>query len=406
MSKQKIITGLDIGTFSIKALAAVQNPESEDLEILGKVEVPSSGGVRRGVIVNVDKTSKDISQCLMQLQQDINHKIENVYVNISGSHIFCTPSHGTVVVSRADQKISKEDVERVIQAARAFSLPFNKEILEVFPQGFIVDGQGKIKDPLDMQGLRLESQVLALCGFAPFMKNLTAAVLNSGFQISDVTLSSLASSRVVLTSQQKELGVCLLDIGAGTTDLVVYEEGDLVHAAVFPIGSERITNDLAVGFKTDVDIAEQIKKQFGTCIRKGGSKKEKIDISESGSPEVLTFSHKMLIGIIEARVSQIFDLAQKELKKLSLQGPLPAGVVLTGGAVKLPRIVELAKKEMKLPVRIGVPQWHNLEKDPSLSTVCGLVSASVESEEGKWSPDAIKKQGIAGFKKILKAFLP
>lgn len=406
MSKVKVITGLDIGTHSIKALAAVKNPESEDLEVLGKVEIPSSGGVRRGVVVNIDKASKDISQCLTQLQQDINHKIENVYVNISGSHIFCTPSHGTVVVSRADQKISREDVERVVQAARVFSLPFNKEILEIFPREFIVDGQGKIKDPLDMQGLRLEAQVLALCGFAPFLKNLTAAVLNSGFQISDVTLSSLASSMTVLTPQQKELGVCLLDIGAGTTDMAVYEEGDLIHAAVFPIGSERITNDLAVGFKTDVDIAEQIKKQFGTCIRKGGSKKEKIDLSESDNPEVLTFSHKQLVSIIEARVSQIFDLAQKELKNLSLEGPLPAGIVLTGGAVKLPRIVELAKKEMKLPVRIGIPQWQNLEKDPSLSTVCGLVLASVGLEEERWSSEVQKERITSKFKKMFKIFLP
>ena len=315
-----------------------------------------------------------------------------------------------MIVYRADQKISKEDVSRVIQAAESIPLASNKEILEVFPKDFMVDG-APIKEPLDMHGLRLEVDILALGGFSPYLKNLTTAVLNAGFQVADTVPSILASAQAVLTSSQKELGVCLLDIGGGTTDLAVYEEGDLVHTAVFPIGSERITHDLAVGLKTDVEIAEKIKQEFGSCLSKGSNKKEKIEIPrESGNSEILTFPNKMLVKIIEARVSEIFHLAEKELKTLSLKGLLPAGVVLTGGGAKLPKIVELAKKELKLPVRIGVPQiLEGQERDPSFSTCFGLVLLAQEGGilDGAASGHPGPKQGVGGImKKVLKIFIP
>ncbi len=407
MAKAQIITALDIGTYSIKALAVVKKPDSEELEVLGKTEIPSFG-LRRGIVIKVDEVTKHITEVLSRLQEDVGKKIEDVYINVGGSHIFSTPSHGTVIVSRADQKISEEDVNRVIRAAQAFSLPSNREILEVFPREFIVDGQGQIREPRDMQGLRLEVDVLALCAFSPYLKNLTSAVLNAGFQISDVIPSALASSRAVLSPRQKELGVCLLDIGAGTTDMAVYEEGDLVHTAVFPIGSERITHDLAVGLKTDVEIAERIKQEFGSCLFKGGDKKEKIEIPpESGNPEFLTFSHKMLVKIIEARVSEIFNLVEKELRNISLKEALPAGVVLTGGGAKLPKIVELAKKELKLSARIGLSQkFEGLDKDPSFSTVCGLVSAGSEVLEDRWVPQNLSKGTMTRLKKIFKIFVP
>jgi len=406
MAKQKIITGLDIGTSSIKVLAVAEKPESDGLEVLGYHELPSFG-TRRGIVIKVDEVSKYIAQALNQLQKNIGKTVDDVYINISGSHIFATPSRGTIIVSRADQKISEEDVNRAIQAAQAFSLPSNKEILEVFPREFIVDGE-QIKEPCDMQGVRLEAEVLALCAFSPYLKNLTTAVLSAGFQVADVVPSPLASARSVLTPQQKELGVCLLDIGAGTTDLAIYEEGDLVHTAVLPIGSERITHDLAVGLKTDVEIAEQIKREFGSCLSKGGNKKEKIELPhESDAAEFLTFSHKMLVKIIEARVAEIFNLTEKELKKASLKGLLPAGVVLTGGGAKLPKIVELAKKELKLPAKIGLPDgFEGLDKDPSCSTVCGLVLGAVESEATEWKSPAVSKGVTSKIKKAFKVFLP
>ncbi len=403
MAKAKIITGLDVGSYSIKALAVRQKTDSKDIEVLGLIEIPSFG-VRKGVVADIDKVSKNITEALNQLQENISQKIEDVHVNIGGSHIFSTLSRGTIIVSKADRSISQEDVNRVIQAASALPLPSNSEILEVFPKEFIVDGQGQIKEPRDMQGLKLEAEVLALCAFSPYKKNLTSAVLDADLQISDIIPSSLASSRAVLTPQQKELGVCLLDIGGGTTDLAVFHEGDLVHTAVFPIGSGHITNDLAVGLKAEVELAEQIKREFGTCLAKGGSRKERVE-TENG--EVLIFSHKMLAGIIEARVSEIFDLTREELKKTSSQLLLPAGIVLTGGGAKLSRIIDLAKKELKLPARIGVQQeLDGLEKDSSLSTVCGLVLEAYETNGVHSTPPDLGGGFPSRLKKIFKVFLP
>jgi len=395
-----------VGSYSIKALAVKQKTDSKVLEVLGFIEIPSFG-VRKGVVVDIDKVSKNIAEALNQLQENISQKIESVHINIGGSHIFSTSSRGTVIVSKADRSISQEDVSRVIQAAGAISLPSNNEILEVFPKEFIIDGHGQIKMPCDMQGLKLEVEVVALCAFSPHKQNLTSAVLNADFQISDIITSSLASSRAVLTPQQKELGVCLLDIGSGTTDLSVFQEGDLVHTAVFPIGSGHITNDLAVGLKVEVELAEQIKREFGACLAQKGGKKERVE-TESG--EILVFSHKMLAGVIKARVSDIFDLTREELKKIlspSMLLQLPAGIVLTGGGAKLPRIIDLAKKELKLPAKIGVQQeLDGLEKDPSLSAVCGLVLEACETSRSHIISLNSSSRFFTWLKKIFKVFLP
>jgi cell division protein FtsA len=231
--------------------------------------------------------------------------------------------------------------------------------------------------------------------------------LNAGFQVSDITPSVIASSRAVLTPQQKELGVCLLDIGAGTTDMAVFEEGDLTHLAVFPLGSERISHDLAVGLKTDVEIAEQIKKEFGSCILTGADKKERIDLPQgNGNGGPIVFSHKMLVKIIGARVSEIFDLVKLEIKKVSIKDSLPAGVVLTGGGAKLPKIVEIARKELNLPSRIGLPKGiDGLDEDPAWSAAAGLVLAGSELE---YNPGPIILGGgtVSKLKQIIKVFIP
>ncbi len=408
MAKNHTICGLDIGTSSIKAIVASKDFENQALEVLGKVSLPVFG-IRRGVVFRVEEVSKSIGQALDRLAAESNCKIDKVYANIGGSHIFSASSHGTVIVSRADQKISEEDVNRVIEAAKAFPLPFNREILETFPREFIVDGQNYAKEPQNMQGLRLEVNVLALCAFSPFVKNLTNAIYSAGPHTLEITPSALAASRAVLTPQQKELGVCLVDIGAGTTDMAIYEEGDLIHAVVFPVGSERITNDLAVCLKTDIELAEQIKKEFGSCVFTGGKRKEKIALSkEEGNGEHLSFSHKMLVKIIEARVCEIFDQVQKELKKAPLKGPLPAGIVLTGGGAKLPKLVELAKSELKLPVRLGkVHGILGIDDDNLWSTAAGLVLDAFDLDEGHSSsmpqlPNAI----IRKIKGILQNFIP
>jgi len=343
--KSNIVAGLDIGTYSIKALVVQRN--GRDWEVLSSAEVPSFG-LRKGAVFSVEETSKNVQMIISGIEKDCNRRISSVFVNIGGSHLYVTPSDGIISVSRADQRISKEDVERVLQATRAVNIPSNEEVLDVFPREYIIDDQKGIKQPEDLTGVRLEAKVLLLCVFSPYFVKLTQAVLNAKLQINDVIPSPLAAANAVLTPQQKELGVALIDIGAATTSLAVFEEGELLHLAVFPIGSANITNDIAIGLKTEVAIAESIKKQHGTCIfartekDKKDQSRKKIEVFDKSSS--LNFTKKNLVDIIEPRVAEILDLIQKELKKINRQELLPGGIVLTGGGVKLPRIKELTKE--------------------------------------------------------------
>ena len=405
MSKNTIISGLDIGSSTIKLLVATTKKKEKNLEVITLVEEPSFG-VRKGVVISPEKVSEIIRILLEKVKTETGQKINSVYVNIGGSHLFSTSSRGLVSVSRADGKVSEEDVERVLQAARTFSMSSNKEILEIFPKEFILDGQSGIKEVVGLQGVRLETDVLVVGGFSPFKNNLTQAVLDADVhQILDIVPSVLASSVAVLLPRQKELGVALLDIGGGTTNLAVFEEDNLIHLAVLPMGSSNITNDIAIGLKIDVDTAEMIKIKLGSCILKSSWKKEKMEIE---GEEPLIFSQKTLVRIIEARVLEIFEEVKKELKKISKAGLLPAGVVLTGGGAKLPHIVELAKKELKLPCRIGKPsKFNNLEDDPSFAAACGLVLRGIELQEGKiWRREGSLPGLKDKIKNFFKIFIP
>lgn len=408
MPKPHIITGLDIGSGTIKLLSVSRKAGEKDFNILGYVK-EASFGIRKGVVVDASKVAEIISSLVQRVKEETNQKIDNVYASIDGGHISCTCSHGLVSVSRADRKISEEDIDRVIQAAKTFSLPSNKEIIDIFPKEFIVDGEKGIKEVAGMEGVRLEADVLILYCFSPYLKNSSQAILNSGLEINDLIPAPLASARAVLTPREKELGVVVLDIGAGTTGMAAFEEGGLIDVAIFPIGSGHITNDIAICLKTDIDTAEKIKLEFGSC-RFSSSKMKKFNKNERKikieGEEPLAFSQKMLTEIIEARVCEIFHLVNKELKKVSSQGLLPAGVVLTGGGAKMPGIRELAKKELKLPCRIGSPRgFLSLQEDPSLSTVCGLIMQETEVEESGIYPSSI---GIIKdkVKKIFKIFIP
>lgn len=424
MGKQTIISALDVGSSSIKMLVAKKKKKEQGFELLSQKKVPSSG-VRRGVVVDVEKVGGIISSLKKEIEEEIGQRIDEVFANIGGSHLFAVPSRGLVSVSRADQKISEEDVKRVLQASRTISLSSNKEIIDVFPRNFIVDGEGGIKEPVGMQGVRLEADVLALCGFSPYVRNSHQAILGAGFQSAVLVPTPLASASAVLTPREKELGVCVLDIGAGTTSFAVFEEDNLLHAAVFPVGSASITNDLAICLKIDVDIAERIKTEFGTCVssialkqkkivkKKGKSKtkEEKIKIpssslKENDFPEEtdIVFSKNKLKKVITARVIEIFNLAKKELKNISKQKSLPAGIVLTGGGAKMPGIRDLAKRQFELPCRIGAPLFSsNSREDLDLSVVYGLLTLAQDSEEdsGGTGGGIFRK-----IKKIFKVFIP
>ncbi len=419
MAKTNIVTGLDIGSGTIKLVSGfkkLSSPQSnktreeeENIEILTKVEEVSFG-VRRGIVVDVNKVSQIIAYLVEKSQEDCGKQIKEVIASVGGSHIFSRNCHGLVSVSRADQKISEEDIDRVLQAAQTFSLPSNKEILDVLPKEFIVDGEGGVKDPLGMQGIRLEVDAVAIVGFSPYLKNSNQAILNAGIsRIIGLVPNPLASARAVLTSREKELGVVLLDIGAGTTNLAVFKEGNLIHLAILPIGSGHITNDIAVCLKTDIDTAEKIKLQFGACFqekknKKKTRKKEQIKIKGERPEESLTFTPKTLSQIIGARVEEILGEAQKELKKLG-KIELPGGVVLTGGGAKMPKLKDFCKKYLKLPSRVGAPRGFSPKiDDPAFSTACGLLLEGLDSIEEE-SPSRIK--GVWNqLKKFLREFVP
>lgn len=399
--KSKIIVGLDIGSSTIKMMVARKDQDGAELEILGFAE-ETSAGVRRGAVVKPTETSKKILAAKNRAENVSSQKINEVIVNLGGSHVFVTPSRGVVAVSRADGNISQEDVDRVLEAAQAFSLPSNKEILEVFPREFVVDGEVGVKEPTGMKGVRLEADVLALCAFSPYLKNLTDAVLASGLEAEEVIPTPMATAEAILTHQQKEQGVAVLNIGSGTSSLAVFQEGDLVHSVVFPIGSEHITNDIAIGLRTEPDVAERIKREFGTCSTIG-KKTEKLELEDGTT---VSFSQKLLSHIIEARIKEIFQLVVKELKEISKQDDLPAGIVLAGGGVKIPKIVELAKKEFKLPVKIGtVNGIFNQEDDPALFEVMGLVLKGSRFEGG-YSGPSMNIGILKKLKKIFQVFVP
>jgi len=409
-----IVTAIDIGSGFVKAVSLLGKPGEPNFRLIGPYKEVSAG-VRKGVVIDASKVGEIILSLVEKIEQDAGNRIKKVYTNLGGSHLFCVSSQGLVSVSRADKRISEEDVERVLKAAQTLPISSNKEIVNVFPKEFKVDGEGKIKEVVGLEGVRLEAEVLLLCGFSPYISNSVQAVVNSGLQLSSLVPNSLASARVILDRREKELGVCLLDIGAGTTDMAVFEEGEVIHYAVFPIGSGHITNDIAICFKTDIDTAERIKLEFGSCKNKSSQKKatRKIKIETRENP--IVFTKKALTEIIEARVCEVFDLVSKELKKINRQSKLPAGVVLTGGGANLPGIKELVKKELKLPCRIGKSflisekdkqeeDFISFEQKPELATLYGLAFYANDLEQE--TPSFFKKGIFSFVKRVLSYFIP
>lgn len=394
-----MICALDIGTAKIKVLVADKDKEG-NLNLISKMEREGEG-MRRGVIIDPEKISNILTDLFQKLSQEIGQKIENVYVSVNGSHLFAVISRGLVSVSRADQKISEEDVQRVIQAAEAINLSSNKEIFEVMVKEFVVDGQTRVKEAIGLQGVRLEAEVLAIGGFSPYLENHRRAILDADLEILDLQPAPLMAAKAVLSQKQKELGTAVVEIGAGTTGLAVFEEGDLLHLAVLPIGSANITNDIAIGLKIDVDIAERIKQEYGTCLFHGKDNRFKIELGDS----YLVFSKKFLSKIISERVGELFSQVNQELKKIGKEKFLPGGIVLTGGGAKLPKILELAKDKFRLPVRMGKPQGRGLEEDLSLAVAWGLILHGNELEEEK-KEHQFSRGMFSKIKRFFKIFLP
>ncbi|MDH4129306.1 MAG: cell division protein FtsA, partial [Spirochaetota bacterium] len=325
------ICGLDIGSSNIRAIVAQKKSDGPKPQVLGVAQV-SASGMRRGVVVDIEETVKDIKKVIKEVERTSGMPFDDAYISIGGTHISCCSSRGVVAVSRADGEISPEDVDRVITAAQAISLGQNREIIHILPRYFIVDGQDMIKDPVSMNGIRLEVDTLIIHGSSPFIKNLNKCIKDADISINELVFAPLAAAYAVLNRRQKELGVLVLDFGGGTTGLTVFEEGDMIHSQVLPVGSAHITNDIAIGLRTSIDVAERVKLEYGSALPWEINKKETIDLTKVGGEGEV--SRHELAEIIEARVNEIIDLVNKELKKIDRQGLLPAGIVLVGGGAK------------------------------------------------------------------------
>ncbi len=393
-----LICAIDIGSSKIRIL--VVKKEKENLEAIFKSE-QNSEGVKKGVITEPERASKILKELIFSATQNIRKKINSALVNLGGIHLFAVPTRALISVSRADQTVSEEDLNRVLQEAKIINVGQNKEIFDLSVKEFILDGERGIKDPVGLKGSRLEVEALGLGYFSPCLENLKKTLLNSGLEVFELIPAPIACSLAVLTEQQKNLGVCLLDIGAQTTSISVFEDGNLTFFSVLPIGAQEITNKIAIQMQIDPELAERLKVEFGSCYFKGKNKREKIEFEDE---DPLIFYPRSLARIIREGYSAIFDSVLKELKKASKDRRLPAGIVLTGGGAKVPKILELAKLKFKLNCKIGKPKGIlNLEENPSLSTLVGLVLSSLELEEEK---ETQKFGFFSKIKKFLRIFLP
>lgn len=401
MKDKELIVGLDIGGTAVRiavgALSFTEKGEKK-VSVLAAISVPSEG-VHRGVITSIDDVVSSISSCVDRTERVLGMPLERVWVGISGSHIISHPTHGVIGVAKSDGEITVSDVERVLEAARTVATPSNYEILHVIPKSFIVDGQGGVKDPVGMIGIRLEVDAEIIQGLSSQIRNLTKCIYRARLEIEDLVFSILATSEAVLTPKQREVGAVLVNVGASTTSMVVFEEGDVIHTAVLPVGSEHITSDIAIGLRTSIDIAEQVKVDFGTANSKSVSKRDEINLKECGAVDDEFVSRKYVSEIIEARVEEILEKIDSELKRIGRSGLLPGGVVLTGGGAKLPGLTEVAKRKMRLPACLGystgISGTTDKINDLSFTTAIGLVL---------WGATSITGEETSQFSYLLKRF--
>ncbi|MDD3487275.1 MAG: cell division protein FtsA [Candidatus Moranbacteria bacterium] len=384
MAKDEIIIGLDIGSSNIRVVTLQKFEEEEKPRVMGVGMAPSLG-MRRGVVSDVEDVIKSISTAVGNTERTSGIPVSHAIVSIGGSHISTQESQGVVATGKADGEITVDDLSRVLSAAETVSLPSNTEIIHVIPRNYSVDDQKNVKDPIGMNGIRLEVNSLLVLGSIPFIKNLSKCVYQAGVEINDLVFGALAAAKAALNKRQKELGVILVDMGGGTTNFIVYEEGELVQMGVVPIGSGHITNDIAIGLRTSIDVAEKVKINYGSALPDEVSKKEHINLAEIDSNEEGEVSRHHIAEIIEARLEEIFTLVDKELRKTGRSGMLPAGAVLVGGGAKLPGVVDVAKKILRLPAQTGFPKELGgiVDKvdEPGFVTAVGLALWGMEEME-------------------------
>ncbi len=380
----RTFAGLDIGTTKISCIIADQNAAG-GLRVVGLGNAPSEG-LRRGAVVDLEKTVASIMRAVEEAERMAGVQVKGVHAGIAGDHIRSLNSRGVVAVSRKDNEIAAADVTRVIEAAKAIAIPTDREIIHVIPQEFIVDDQDHIKDPVGMSGVRLEAEVHIITGAVTSARNICRAIQRAGLKVYDLTLEPLASAAAVLDDDEKDLGVVLLDLGGGTTDVAVFHEGAVRHTCIIPFGGANVTSDIAIGLRTPIDKAELIKLQHGAALASLVNGDETVTVSGIGGRGEKEISRHVLASMIEPRMEEIFALANKEVRKNHFAPLIGGGVVLTGGTSLLPGAAELAEQVFEMPVRLGLPRGlGGLSAnvcDPRYATGVGLVLHAAKAEEG------------------------
>lgn len=377
MSKVKedknLIVGLDIGTSKIVAIVAELQPEGS-LKVIGLGQHVSRG-LKKGVVINIESTMQAIQRAIEEAELMADCKINNVFTGIAGSHIKSINSHGMVKIKEAE--VSQMDVDRVVETARAIALPSDQQILHILTQEFVIDGQEDVREPLGMSGMKLEVKVHIVTGAVAAAQNIVKCIKRCGLEVSDLILQPLASSIAVLTDDEKELGVCIVDIGGGTTDIAVFKQGSIRHTAVIPIAGDQITNDVAVAFRTPTQSAEDIKIKHGCALRQLADAREVVEVMGVDGREPRQLSVQTLAEVIEPRVVELYEFVLQELRRSGIEEMIASGIVITGGSAMMRGMVELGEEIFHMPVRLGLPRYvgglSEVVSNPRYATGVGLV---------------------------------
>jgi cell division protein FtsA len=380
---RNLLVGLDIGTSKVVAIVAEVSPEGL-IEVIG-LGSSASRGLKRGVVVNIESTVQSIQRAIEEAELMAGCEINSVYTGIAGSHVKSLNSHGIVAIR--DKEVSATDVERVIDAAKAVAIPADQRVLHVLPQEFIIDSQEGIPEPIGMAGVRLEARVHLVTGAVSAAQNIVKCVQRCGLSVEDIVLEQLASSYAVLTEDEKELGICIIDMGGGTTDIAVFCGGAIQHTAVIPIAGAQVTNDIAVSLRTPAQYAEEIKIKYACALSQLANPDETIEVPSVGDRPPRRLARQTLAEVVEPRYEELFHLVRKELRRSGFEELIAAGIVLTGGSAKMEGAIELAEEVFHMPVRLGVPQFveglSDVVRNPIHATGVGLLLYGQEALQAR-----------------------
>jgi cell division protein FtsA len=378
--KNSIVVGLDIGTS--KVCAVIGEMSEQGVEIIGVGSHPSQG-LRKGVVINIEGTVNSVKKAVEEAGLMAGCEIHTVFTSISGGHIKAFNSHGIVAVK--NKEVTQRDLERVIDAARAVAIPMDRDVLHVLPQDYVIDDQDGIREPLGMSGVRLEAKVHIVTGAATSAQNIVKCCNRTGLNVAEMVLAPLAAAEAVLSDEERELGVVLVDVGGGTTDIAIYHDGAVKHTAVVGIGGNHVTNDIAAGLRTPFNDAERIKQRYGSAKAVMVPASERDEVPSVAGKGAGSVSRQILCEIIEPRLDEIFELVQKEIVKSGFEGALTSGIVITGGSMLLPGAVEMAERSFGLPVRLGLPAHVrglvDIIRNPTYATGVGLVLHGMKRHE-------------------------